>query len=211
MGFTIASQPRVPFFVATAQPTSPITGDFWFKSDTGVLYQYDGAAFDVVSPNPNFKLLGTQTLAGAANSIDLSGLTTSDYKALFVVCEIVAVSGNSAIGIRFNGDSGNNYTMNSAHISNATTWSRTTNNPYSGVGYGGISSGNSGLITFTVTNTATRIKLINGTQTTSIPDYMTIIGGRWANTANTITQVTIHDYNGANLGIGTVLQVYGIT
>lgn len=107
MSFTISSQPRVPFFVTADEPTSPITGDFWFDSDTNVLYQYNGSAFIAVAPN-NVYLISSTAITNAT-TYSATGLSTTAYRYYMLLVDITPDAGTPTVSMTLNNVGTNNY------------------------------------------------------------------------------------------------------
>lgn len=66
--------------------------------------------FNVITaaPESDVVLIDTVTLSGDASKT-ISSSISADYKAYMIVCDITGITQNCDIGIRFNGDAGNNY------------------------------------------------------------------------------------------------------
>lgn len=108
MGFSIASQPRIPFSTGldAAKPSAPLTGDQFYATDTQLLYIYDGASWTLVS-NLAVAAISTTTLTAAA-TWNVTGI--SGYKYLKVIGSVRSSSSSSqALTLTFNGDTGANY------------------------------------------------------------------------------------------------------
>lgn len=102
----LGGQPRVPVFSQVVQPSAPLAGDLWFKTDTKVLYQYDGAAFNQVV-NLNLKLVQHSTMAGSATSVTINVDTT--YPMYLIIGRAYSAGADPSISLRFNADAGTNY------------------------------------------------------------------------------------------------------
>lgn len=148
-------------------------------------------------------LLGSDTLAGAATSLEVSGLTTTDFKFIkiaFVVTRATANDDN--ILINFNSDTGANYSYNG--ILNDGAPSAAT--AQGGIKTGTSLSGNPLFCEAIIANTATLLKSVVGRLDGQ--DALNRFSGSWSNTSDLISAVTISKAN--NFAIGSRLYVWGL-
>ena len=83
---------------------------------------------------PTYILLNQVTLAAASSNVAFSNIPQT-YSDLVVVCNATANSAVATIGLRFNGDSGTNYTYVSMSGNGSATFSSTNSQGVALVGY----------------------------------------------------------------------------
>ena len=156
-------------------------------------------------PTPTYIALATTTLASAASSVTLSSIP-STYRDLVLVVNYGAINGTQ-IALRFNGDTGSNYSrVYGEYIySSVGQASGTDNYGYVGAFDGGPATLICHIMDYSATDKHTTF-LARGDSSTATK--MTAL--RWANTA-AITSVTVAlPSNPTNLPIGTTINLYGI-
>jgi hypothetical protein len=156
-------------------------------------------------------LLASTTMGSDAASISISALSTSYSTLLLVYCVRTSYTTGAyeQVGIRFNDDSGSNYSL--------TTGTATANweSGYAastGV-FGGVTAA-ANVLYVTAANNTTNHKTCTGTGNTPISTTVYTTGvyntmGIWRSTAQ-ITKITWLLYNASNIKSGSSFSVYGI-
>jgi hypothetical protein len=155
--------------------------------------------------------ISTTTLSSAQTSVTLNSF--SGYTDLYLIIYISGVSTATGMGVRFNSDSGNNYSMTTLNGNGSSAYSnKQTTIDYIRFAYGA---------TFRTTNTGiSRINIMNYANSTTfktllartdVPaDGIDAVVGLWRNT-NAITSLTILPTNGAyTISAGSTFTLYGI-
>lgn len=159
-------------------------------------------------PTNTYTPLGTITLSASASEVIFSGIPASlngqSFRDLVVIIAGTSAS-TTTFGIRFNGDSGNNYTyveMNGQ--GSGLTESSAGTLSYALMGRSGSQQSTSTfqLLDYTATDKH-KTALARGGQQTEI---VRASAARWANTA-AITSLTV---TGSNWNSGTTMSIYGI-
>jgi hypothetical protein len=154
-----------------------------------------------LSSNPAWELLAYTKLSGTSNSIDISNLP--DRKLLYVLLRSQGQNNAVTAGIRFNGDSGNNYADNLA-------------NTRSSIRSGSSSLTTARLVFFFIYNVLADQKQVwtGGEQGTAsnantIQDGNT--AGVWSNTSAVINEITVVLTDGTStFNSGSEVWVYGM-
>lgn len=156
-------------------------------------------------------LLGTVTLGGDTNAINVAGMTTTGYNQLLVIWRHGSSGAGTTCNLGFNGDGGNNYQYErtiaaGAAISCATAGTQPYVNVMTGIGSGEESFGY-----MLISNVQAIIKafvIVNGYQGQS-----TTITGSWSNAADLIARVQIStSANNFTASSGrSFMSVYGIS
>jgi hypothetical protein len=158
-----------------------------------------------------YSTIATTTLGSAQASISLSSIP-STYTDLLVVASIGSASPQQAYVIRFNSDSGSNYswTRLSGIGTGLASSSRGSTQTYiSGFEIG--SSTDRGVQTFHLNNYSNTNVFKTGLFRTGYATYQTsAIVGLWQSTS-AINSITITSSGGANIVTGSTLTLYGIT
>lgn len=127
---------------------------------------------------------------------------------------------NSALRIRFNGDSGNNYqsqllygsnTSSAGAIVQAVSYAAELNIPAATSGAGFASAFVVEIPFFTLTDLQKggTLKSADHTNGTTTGATVRLIGFQWANTA-AITTITVLDANTQNFATGSFVDIYGV-
>lgn len=158
-------------------------------------------------PTPTYDLIATQTTSSVVTSVTFNSIP-STYRDLVIVSNVAAQAFDSWLGLRFNGDTGNNY-----------NWVR--------AGSGGVvtsSGSNAAQIQLYAHLTTTR-----GVWVTNVMDYqqtdkhkstighggsagafgVAMSAGRWASTS-AITSVTLFGGQGLEFASGATFTIFGI-
>ena len=154
--------------------------------------------------------------SGAVTISDIefyNGITavTSGKKHLMIQAKGIASSADISFKLRFNNDSGSNYTFRSS--ANGGADGTDTSETYINAGTG--FSGTANIFgTFYVINEAAKEKLVISECTAgqsgagTAPERKELVG-KWANTSNAITRVDVHNSGSGDFGEGSEVTVYG--
>jgi len=156
-------------------------------------------------PTPTYTPLATVTLGTAVSSVSFSAIPASYRDLIFVFNGTTTI--DDGVGLRFNGDTGSNYSNvrmfgNSGGAGSDT--STTTRIP--------TTAGNSSLRTAFISQvmdySATDKHKTVLTRNNITDNNVTAIAGRWANTA-AITSVTVLS-PGSTITSGSTISLYGV-
>lgn len=161
----------------------------------------------IFSPNP-WVYLGSQTLGSAGDTISVTPITAMTYLRI----EVFAISTGGTINtsIRFNNDTGNNYSYRNSQNGAADT----TGSSQSAIVLGGTAAQLS-YSCAEVVNVAAQEKLLNFQQVFSgTAGAANVVnrsegGGKWANTADLITRVDSFNGGTGDYNTGSMLVVFG--
>jgi hypothetical protein len=159
-------------------------------------------------PTPTYTPLATVTLASATGSVTFSSIPAT-YRDLVFVFSGTATSANRLVEVRFNGDSGSNYSqVRALGYSSTPTSSASTLTSF------GLFYSDSGLDT---TQSNSILQLMDYSATDKHKTMLNRVGGgttwvemragRWANTA-AITSANF--FIDGNFATGTTLSLYGV-
>ena len=154
------------------------------------------------------------TVLGAKEAATSDSITVSDLTAkkhLMIQAKTIS-DGQVTANYRFNADSGSNYARRQS--SNGGSDGTGTSQNVILAGYG--TSGETTFITTNVINEATKEKLVitelvtngSGNGAGNAPNRREIVG-KWANTSNAITSVTLFNNDTGSFAEGTEVTVYG--
>lgn len=153
--------------------------------------------------------LGRATLTGAGDTISITPIAARKY--LLVRASLLATGGTITSDLRFNNDTGNNYTTR-ASLNGAADGTATS---ASSIGTAGTAGAFPKLVTFNVVNITAQEKLVEGVcveQNTAgaanSPNKNEFVG-KWANTAAQITRVDIINSGSGDFAIGSEVVVLG--
>jgi hypothetical protein len=149
-----------------------------------------------------YEKIATTTLGSASNTVTFSSIPAT-YTDLIVQGSLSPVSSVATSFVRFNGDTGNNYST--TFLENAAS-TRTTNAPSAFFSYTGATNQQAYTIQIQNYSNATTYKTFlarAGDKATAV--YATV--GLWRNT-NAITSVTV--LGDINFAIGSTFTLYGI-
>lgn len=150
--------------------------------------------------------LATVTLATSATNVFLTNIS-QDYSDLVIVSNII-ISNGQEVGIRFNGDSGDNYLM----INMRGTGGSTTTSSIQDSGYVPIQknvSGNAVVITEIMGYSKTdRLKAIVNRAGSN--NFGVIASAhQWADTS-AVTSIALQSINGGSIATGSTFKLFGI-
>jgi hypothetical protein len=160
-------------------------------------------------PTPTYTALATRTLTSQAASVTFSSIPAT-YRDLILVTDatITQASSTDGYGLRFNGDTGSNYSwVRIVGAATATSSSGTTTYALAGV----IGDVNKGLTMFQIMDySATdKHKTIITRSSGSFGNWTQASASRWANTA-AITTVLVRSDGSYNFTVGSTFSLYGI-
>ncbi|MEK6328830.1 MAG: hypothetical protein AABM66_15100, partial [Actinomycetota bacterium] len=189
-------------------------GFLYFATDDngGTLYRSNGSSWTKVaaSATSSWQKLGEASLSTAASDVTVSGLPPRKH--LQIRIRIAGYSSSGIARLRFNGDTGTNYSDKRQDDAAAVVSSTSTNGIR--VAAAGTSAAR-GIIVFDVINEATRAKSAIGqghstSEVATIAPILNRSAGVWANTTSQIDSVTLNvGTGGGNLLAGTEVTVFG--
>ena len=157
-----------------------------------------------------WEVIGSQTLSSASASVTFSSIP-SGYRDLVLVFEVKGATTNAYTGLRFNGDSGSNYSYVNmrGNGSSALSNSGTLNNAAVGAVFSEASTTEAAtaivqIMDYSATDKHTT--LLTRDKSVGIVSASAV---RWANTA-AVTSIQILDTGGANYAAGSTFSLYQI-
>jgi hypothetical protein len=156
-----------------------------------------------------YEPIATQTLGSAASSITFSSIGSGYTDLRVVLVGTVATAGG--VAIRFNSDSGSNYSRTVLFGDGSTAASARSSNQTQFV-IANINSANPSLITcdiFSYAGSTFKTALGEGSDDRNGSGVVARGVGLWRNTA-AITTITLIEANAANFSTGTTATLYGI-
>jgi hypothetical protein len=157
---------------------------------------------------PTYTPLQTITLGSSASSVTFSNIpTSSGYRDLVVVIAGTHTNGDT-VGIRFNADSGNNYSSVSMQGNGSSASSSSWSSVSSGY-YGVLYSSQGNAIIQVMDYSATDKHKTFLSRSNNAGNLLRAHAGRWANTA-AVTSVTLVSFGAESYASGTTLSLYGI-
>lgn len=162
-------------------------------------------------PTPTYTPLATVTLGTAASSVTFGSIPAT-YRDLVLVV-VAANTSNSNNGIRFNSDSGSNYSRvwmggNASNVIQSGS-ATTTSLQFDNYAFTSTTLGSSTQIIQVMDYSATdkhKTALVRANQTFNGVDAL---AGRWANTA-AITSLQVITISGFNFIAGSTFSLYGV-
>jgi hypothetical protein len=160
-------------------------------------------------PTPTYTPLATVTLASATSTISFSSIPATYRDLIFVINIAATATVLNQVFIRFNGDSGSNYSYleafgdgsaSGAGINGSTTFNM--------IGYHG---GGGSVITIAqvMDYSATDKHKSSLVRNDKSDQGTTMIGCRWANT-DAVTSALIGKVAAGNFPVGTTINLYGV-
>jgi hypothetical protein len=154
-------------------------------------------------PTPTYTLIDSVTLTSSAASVTFSSISATGKGDLVLV--INGTNGNALYGLRFNGDSGSNYSYVQALGDGSSTISSSGTEAFARIGYSGT---NTLVNVTTVMDYSATDKHKSVLSRDNVPSAsVRMIASRWANTA-AITSLTA--YVSASWNIGSTFHLYQI-
>ena len=152
--------------------------------------------------------IATQTLSTAVSSISFNQLPSS-YTDLVLVVNGINATGGDALGIRFNGDTGTNYS-NTRLLGDgsAASSNRNSNQTAINIGFTNSSSPSPNIISINNYSNSTTNKTAIGRSGNASNEAKAAVG-LWRNTAS-INSITLINLSGYNFASGTTATLYGI-
>ena len=168
-------------------------------------HKHTGEDFTQKLRNQDFNLIARTSLGATATSIILDGIPTKKF--LRILIDHDAKSGNGNSLLRFNGDSGNNYTF----IENGTGTARTSQSSIDLIDAANNSLGYFYIID--IVNVFNLVKSVHASSVARITSAATNqtrhrITGTWVNTSALITRIDLVA-SANNLPANTSIFVYG--
>lgn len=155
-------------------------------------------------PTPTYIALATTTLTSATTTITLSSIPAT-YRDLVLVVNVPPISG-SQLCLRFNGDTGSNYTRQYLEYIFSSVGQAAGTNDYAYVGAFGGDQATLICHIMDYSGTAQKTLLARGDSANAAKMTRVI----WANTA-AITSISVQlPANPENMPIGTTINLYGI-
>jgi hypothetical protein len=157
--------------------------------------------------------IATTTLASATSSYTFTSISGSYTDLVLVAANITNASSTNSLFLRFNSDSGTNYSSTFLEGTGTTaSSSRVSNRTVIDTGYNvGLSTSNPGQVNFSIMNysnsTTYKTVVSRFAQASGAAPGTSATVSLWRNTA-AITSVEVRC--DVNLGIGTTLTLYGI-
>ena len=143
---------------------------------------------------------------------DLSSGTISGKRYLWVQAYAKATGGNINNGFRFNSDTGSNY-ANRRSVDGAADATQTSTS--SACDDANLDSAYERYYNMFIVNNSSNEKLAichvvqqNAAGAANAPRRGEFVG-KWANTSNQITEITLHNFSGGNLDSGSIIKVWG--
>lgn len=200
-----------------AVPFTPLTSEFLdnlienieaLSAGTGITV--GGVGADRIAPTAAFVEIGRTTLSSASDTITVSSLPARRY--LKIVCNVLATGGTVGGSIRFNNDSGSNYSER--YVATGATPFTTLINQTSALFRGGTGAFSQFVVGYFF-NIATLEK--SGHYEGSMPgaagagNVPNGLNGviKWANTSNQITRIDLINNGTGDFAIGSQVVVYG--
>ena len=153
-------------------------------------------------PTPTYTPLATVTLGSAASSVTFSSIPGT-YRDLVIVFKPITSGSIFTGSMRFNGDTGSNYTTVLAFGSSASSSTTTSGAFFTLQDLDSTTASIFNIMDYSATDK--HKTLLN--RTGIVTQYVMMMAGRWANTS-AITTVQI--YAGSNFLTGTTISLYGI-
>ena len=161
--------------------------------------------------NNSWKEIGRTTLSSAGDDITVSSLTAKDN--LMILCSTIS-TGNIDGALRFNTDTGTNYSIRRSENGGSDVTSNTTNQTKLLLNRGHVAYPNTTFSVSDMNNISAQEKLVighsiagvNGTGTA--PDRTEMVG-KWANTSAQVTSVTCNNSDSGSWDTGSEVVVLG--
>lgn len=156
-----------------------------------------------------YEPITTTTFNGSTSTVTFSSISSA-YTDLRIV--VNALSTNNALYMRFNSDSGTNYSFNALQGSAATISANNSTNE-SLINTGAFDTTYPSLILIDVFSYASAVQkavlCIQATDTNSTGTYMKYTTGSW-NSTTTVNSITLWASGSTNFASGGTITIYGI-
>ena len=162
-------------------------------------------------PSTSWKELGRTTLSSAADDITVSSFTAKDN--LMILCSTIS-TGNIDGALRFNTDTGTNYSIRRSENGASDVTSNTTNQTKLILNRGHVAYPNTTFSVSNMINISAQEKLVVGHSVACVngasnaPD-MTETTGKWANTSAQVTSVTCNNSDSGSWDTGSEVVILG--
>lgn len=180
-------------------------GDFATGSELVVL------GWDPADTHTNNFWQELASVNASGDTLDTGTFTAKKY--LWVQCYVDTSGGNVNNLLRFNGDTGSNYSARSS--TNGSADSTQTSQSIIDWGQSTLVSGLTRFYNMFIINNASNEKLIishkidsNTAGASNAPDRTELVG-KWANTSNQITRISADNSSSGNFGAKTIMKVWG--
>ncbi len=151
--------------------------------------------------------LATTTLASSSATVTFSSISQS-YRDLVIVSNAFQTGGTSDIWVRYNGDTGNNYSrVYMGGSGSGSGYSGTNQDVVNYVAYATTTNENTHLIH--IMDYSTDKHKTNLSRTNTPSNSVSAYAGRWASTA-AITSI-LFGTNGGNFAAGSTFSLYGVS
>ena len=160
-------------------------------------------------PTPTYTPLATVTLASATSTISFSSIPGTYRDLIFVINIAATATVLNQVFIRFNGDSGSNYSYLEAFgTGSGTGGGFNGSTTFNMIGYHG---GGGSVITIAqvMDYSATDKHKTSLVRNDKSDQGATMIASRWANTS-AVTSALISNTTPANFPVGTTVSLYGV-
>lgn len=154
-------------------------------------------------PTPQYIALANLTIASSATSITFSSISQS-YRDLVIIAD---TNSPFIYGMRFNSDTGTNYSYVQMGGANGSTFSTTGSETFSRIGYSSASRTilNVNIFDYSATNKhKTAIS-----RDSSAGFSVRALASRWANTS-AINSITLFISDGSSFSAGSTFALYGV-
>lgn len=182
---------------------SPILG-IWASQMSGHLFAPSGA----------YDALATVTVpSGGASTITFAGIPAG-YKHLQIRAIQLSSSPNNDIVMRFNGDSGSNYSLHVLQGNGASASAYAgTSSTYATMGYTADATQPApsvcDILDYANTSKYKTVRVLNGNDANGATRYMNFMSGNWRNTA-AVTSITITHGAAVNFNEFSQFALYGV-
>lgn len=156
---------------------------------------------------PTYDLLDSTTLTSSASSVTLSGIS-QDYRDLVLVVDLDGIA-MDALGIRFNSDTGSNYTDVKMRGNGSTTQSATQTDSYIEIGVNTAGESGKRLYVTNIMDYSATDKHKSVLSRGNSSGNVVALAGRWANTS-AITSISIIEAFSAGFTSGDTFYLFGI-
>jgi hypothetical protein len=157
-------------------------------------------------PQPTYTALATVTLGASASSVTFSSIPATYRDLILITDGVISITGSDSLGLRFNSDTGSNYSRVRMFGTGSSTSSDSATLSYADVGV--ISNANKGVSVIQVMDYSATDK-----HKTTISRSNGIWAGawasRWANTS-AITSVLVRTESTLSFAAGATFSLYGV-
>lgn len=167
----------------------------------------------LINPLGGYEFLGSTVLGSGAATTASVAFDARDL--LLVQIRVTGYGGSDIASLRFNGDTGANYS--SRYLSSAAAATTFSNNTFQSNTFArcfavGVTTGRSALVAISNNLGTTKcgaVSALTGTGAVATAPGLELGGFEWVNTAAQITSMLLVTAGGANLNTGTGFAVFG--